>query len=197
MRYKLVDEFEKIYSEYQNVTAPQDRKVRLKLKEIIASYEECGIEERDFIDDIIKKFCELIELFRTEERVESALAREAGKANGAVYNDKQCPYASGDALLSDFLRYFTEQKGYPVITIKDYASKIKTFCTDKNNEYLYGIFPRDSVEGDALLFTYNNIETIIDRFDIRDENGDKSRQRQNIRAALRKLCEFRRIKDHE
>lgn len=194
MRYMLIKEFEDLYSEYQNAESREERMIKLKLNEIAACYAECGIEEREFADAITKKFCEVISLVK-EQGIESHSIESDG-IRGFMNNklrEEPLPYESGDNLLMAFYNHFAKEK--TAATLKDYAARIQTFAFDKHNEYLYSIFTPDEVGNeDPILFTYRNIEYIIAKFDTK-KNGETSKQRLNIRSALRKLNDFKREKE--
>ena len=79
----VTKKFDDFFNEFQNSSSTIDRKIKVKLKEIIACHEECTLEEKEFTNEIIDKFCELIDLI--EERnndVHNDLAFEYSTFNG-------------------------------------------------------------------------------------------------------------------
>ena len=63
--------FEELFKQYSDYTDTEGRRIKVKMKEIAACYDECNLEEREFVDDIIDKFCELID--RINDRNELAM----------------------------------------------------------------------------------------------------------------------------
>ena len=78
--------------------------------------------------------------------------------------------------------------------MKDYAARIKTFAYSE--QYLQSMIETGElgdlcVTADPVLFTYDNIELILARFNTKDDAGQSVKQRLNIRSALRMLNEFK------
>ena len=134
MRYQLCREFEDLYDEYRSATSPEARQIRLKLQEISLCYGECAPLERRFADDIIKNFCELLEIMKENSALASvafdanspanhqylALTQNPNQEEGGEYDDAQ-------ELLDEFYEYFL--KHHKESTVKDYAARIKTFAS--------------------------------------------------------------------
>lgn len=132
------------------------------------------------------------------------------------------PFDDGNALRIAFYNYFRNEKKknaaegeqYPEIntledlkadpvntTMRDYAARIQTFT----NAYLLEIpriaeiWHRETNNGpiDPVLFTYKHLELVLASFETREynEKGEKvlNKQKTNIRSALRKLNEFKRV----
>lgn len=202
----VTKKFDDFFNEFQNSSSTIDRKIKVKLKEIIACHEECTLEEKEFTNEIIDKFCELIDLI--EERnndVHNDLAFEYstfnGKPVGASENfltvlDEKIKYTSPENLLDDFYDYFIKTKTES--TMKDYVARIKTFAY--SGRYLdelleSGAIGFSTINDDPVLFTYKNIEIILARFNTKNTNGTSIKQRLNIRSALRMLNEFKKYKE--
>ncbi len=202
----VTKKFDDFFNEFQNSSSTIDRKIKVKLKEIIACHEECTLEEKEFTNEIIDKFCELIDLI--EERnndVHNDLAFEYstfnGKPVGASENfltvlDEKIKYTSPENLLDDFYDYFIKTKTES--TMKDYVARIKTFAY--SGRYLdelleSGAIGFNTINDDPVLFTYKNIEIILARFNTKNTNGTSIKQRLNIRSALRMLNEFKKYKE--
>lgn len=219
MRLKLVDAFEDLYQEYIDAQTPEKRRIRLKLNEISMCYGECDMQERVFVDEITKKFCELIQMLREEkENEDEALRRNYATppqntfgfmtANAAPQRNAffrqpsyrgQMPYRTGAQLLEAFYDYFVSDGEHKESTVKDYAARIKTFA----ERYLQTIprvwemylYEREQGTVDTILFTYVHLELIIASFDTKGENGETNKQKNNIRSALRKLNDFKRMQE--
>ena len=202
----VTKKFDDFFNEFQNSSSTIDRKIKVKLKEIIACHEECTLEEKEFTNEIIDKFCELIDLI--EERnndVHNDLAFEYrtfnGKPVGASENfltvlDEKIKYTSPENLLDDFYDYFIKTKTES--TMKDYVARIRTFAY--SGRYLdelieSGAIGFITINDDPVLFTYKNIEIILARFNTKNTNGTSIKQRLNIRSALRMLNEFKKYKE--
>lgn len=139
MRKIVTQQFENLYKEYQEATSRDDRKIRCKLEEIIACHKACDLEEREFSEDIIDKFCEMIAVMKSQYEQELANIREgeeesflepgcnlsgSGNLNHFVavrpetptcwispINQEDIPYCDGEELLVAFYnRYRNESK---------------------------------------------------------------------------------------
>lgn len=136
---------------------------------------------------------------------------------GIAERDEPPPFENGTALRIAFYNHFrneTKKNGqateYPEIrsldelkqdrvnaTMRDYVARIQTFA----NGYLPQL-PRiapllhQDRHLDPVLFTYRHLEWILASFETKeyDPNGQKvsSKQKNNLRSALRKLNEFKR-----
>ena len=217
MRYIPAQEFGDILNKYKDATSRSERRIKLKLSEIDTCYRECGVEEREFADDIIKKFCELIKLLDEEnEEDRQALIYKFEGMQGQdrwISSPKlTLPYETAEALLGAFYDRFKgteelpyaqiskmsvkERKGCANSTLNDYVARIGTFV----NSYLWDmprvaeIWSQESVNAhiDPVLFTYTYLELILASFDTKNEDGTPNKQKVNIRSALRKLNEFKR-----
>ena len=121
--------FDELFNKYRNATCIEDRRIKVKLKEIIACYDECGLEEQGFTSEIIDKFCELIDLLedRNEEERQALIFKydvsvnaandNASKnfvscqGNNAFGGQKRYPFENDDALMVAFYNHFrNEQK---------------------------------------------------------------------------------------
>ena len=134
--------------------------------------------------------------------------------------DQDCAFENDYQLLSAFYEYFKrpgddqlsyceieryefkdekDRKTKVNLTIFDYCNRIKTFCNKYLHEmHLEGIpraFYGEGFDGlkssKRIVFVYNNLELILAKMKITDENGETSKQKLNIRSALRKLNEFK------
>ncbi len=215
----ITEKFDALFNEYKGATDIMGRRIKVKLKEIVNCYDECSLEEREFSNEIINKFCELLDLF--EERNENERRSLEYKLYFNEEDQKRntwLPFSNGDALRIAFYNYFrNEQKNkkeheraqYPEIqklddlkgsnvnpTMRDYVARIQTFTKvylwdmPRVKEILY----QESTV-DLVLFTYKHLELILASFDTKEYNlnGEKviNKQKNNIRSALRKLNQFK------
>ena len=201
----ITKKFDSLFDEFKNPNTVIDRKIKVKLKEIIACHEECTLEEKEFTNVIIDKFCELTELI--EERHEYDIknlvfeystfsSKSTTSENFVTIPDEKMKYSSPEKLLDDFYDYFIETKTES--TMKDYVARIRTFAY--SGRYLAelldsGVIGFKTVDIDPVLFTYKNIEIILARFNTKDSNGSSIKQRLNIRSALRMLNEFKKYNE--
>ena len=217
MRYVPVQEFGDMLYKYKDATSRSERRIKLKLHEIDSCYRECSVEEREFADDIIKKFCELINLLdeQNEDERQALIYKYEGmleQEGWVAYQKRAIPYETSDMLLGAFYDRFKspeelpyaqisqmsikDRKGLANSTLIDYVARIGTFV----NSYLWDmpriaeIWSQESGNAhiDPVLFTYLHLELILASFDTKDENGNPVKQKVNIRSALRKLNEFKR-----
>lgn len=207
MRYLLPEELRDLNKEYQNAEAREERLIRLKLNEIAACYDECSAEEREFADEITKKFCEIIGILKQQHAAECQAIAEKYELAASVpwdpdyiqseeYNGRhltdRIQYKDPEELLNAFYNHYLDRKS--TSTMKDYAARIKTFAYSE--QYLQRMIASGElgdlcVTADPVLFTYDNIELILARFNTKDGAGQSVKQRLNIRSALRMLNEFK------
>ncbi len=202
----ITKKFDELFDKYKNSNYISERRIKLKLKEITACHEECTLEEQEFTNEIIDKFCELIALLeeRNEEERQALIFKYDALgtlSSGNVENFVASPnehlrYSTGEELLTDFYNYFIKVKTES--TMKDYVARVNTFAY--SGKYLYemlesGTLGVKTFDCDPILFTYQNIELIIAKFNTKDENGNSIKQRLNIRSALRMLNEFKKYKE--
>ena len=218
----VTEKFDELYNKYANATYILDRAIKVKLKEIIVCQEECDPSEQVFTYQIIDKFCEVIELLeeRNDEYCEALKFKCSGLEENPGTNLNQfmafpnnqntsredsMHYNNPGKLLDDFYKRFVKKdppspdddgKKSPS-TMNDYVARIKTFASSEQylDEMLSsGVLGIREINTDPILFTYNNIELILARFNTKDENGVAIKQRNNIRSALRLLNDFKREK---
>ena len=201
----ITKKFDSLFDEFKNPNTVIDRKIKVKLKEIIACHEECTLEEKEFTNEIIDKFCELTKLIeeRNEDDIKNLVfeystfsSKSTTSENFVAIPDEKMKYSSPEKLLDDFYDYFIETKTES--TMKDYVARIRTFAY--SGRYLAelldsGVIGFKTVDIDPVLFTYKNIEIILARFNTKDSNGSSIKQRLNIRSALRMLNEFKKYKE--
>lgn len=207
MRYLLPEELRDLNKEYQNAEAREERLIRLKLNEIVACYNEFGAEEREFADEITKKFCEIIGILKQQHTAECRAMLDKYEQAASIpwdpdyiqreeYNGRRLTdriqYKDPEEMLNAFYNHYLDRKS--TSTMKDYAARIKTFAYSE--QYLQSMIETGElgdlcVTADPVLFTYDNIELILARFNTKDDAGQSVKQRLNIRSALRMLNEFK------
>ncbi len=201
MFYKRVSELENLINEYKNAQSREDRLIKRRVDAIAACYAECNLDEREFADEIIVEFCRLISLLKEQhaKEKENIIAEyeeiysipEPASSNYIAFREEPSHYQKSSDLLDDFYNHFREEKTES--TLKDYVARIYTFA----NRYLHELFSSEEIANsnspDDIIFIYNNLEIIIARFNTKDENGKPAKQRVNIRSALRKLNDFKKM----
>ena len=198
----ITGKFDQLMETYKNATDTEGRRIRVKLREIAACYEECTVEEQEFLYDVVDKFCELVDLIH--DREDSRCNAMCGQYGADAYlpmvqcDLPQTPFCQdGNSILLNFHNHFIKRKSPS--TMQDYVARVRTFAYSKN--YLPSML-RSGELGireltmDPVVFTYQNIEQILARFQTKDENGVSIKQRNNIRSALRLLNDFKREIDH-
>ena len=185
--------------EYENLATKEDRFIRHSLEQIADLHRKCDKSEYYYADAITRNFCRVIELLEQKQETSGQPRAE------------QLPFCNGDELIGAFYNHFKspEQVDYWDIdralyngqqalvspTLKDYAARIRTFCSPK---YLGEMFTASQLQDrDPVLFTFENLELILATFRTRDALGNIVKQRVNIRSALRKLNEFKQSHKHQ
>lgn len=195
MGYRLPIELEMLHKAYQNATTREDRQIKLKIREIIACYDECGVDEREFADEIILKFCQVIRLLKQRPEADQ-LVQPSGRGRDLQqflsFREDDTAYHRADQLLDAFYQYAISKKS--AATTQDYVARIKTFAGSQ--QYLgamlaSGALGVKEIQTDPVLFTFRHIELILAKFQTKDSNGYSVKQRLNIRSALRLLNEFK------
>lgn len=170
--------------QYQNAETTDELLIKTKLDTIVSLYNNCKGEEFRLANELTAEFCRLIGELKAQQK------RELDAVKGAYDNLSQTKdfviYKNGEMLLNDFYRHFLPKKSS--LTLTDYVNRIKTF----SKLYLGEIYPDVATKNlpDAVLFTYDNLDYIIEHFKI-TENEKPIKQRMNIRSALKKLNEFK------
>ena len=219
----VTEKFNELRNQYADATDDVGLEIKLKLGEIIACQEVCTSIDRKFTFKLVDRFCELIELINErngkvmdvlryqrgdlEEIPYKTLDQYRAYANNPNFSQEDSSYEDSDELLDDFYNRFAKKDDdkesssddgkKSSSTMRDYVARIKTFAYSV--QYLpqmlasgeLGIRERNT---NPILFTYNNIELILARFNTKDENGVAIKQRNNIRSALRLLNDFKREK---
>ena len=216
MKHIFYEDFDNLLSDYRNPVTREDKLIKHKLDSIVALYDNCTVEEREFADEITLEFSRIIALLKKQHKQEIF---DLTHKETPVNNVQESPFEYDREVLEAFYDYFkgnyelayweienhkfesNEERRQKVnLTMWDYCNRIKTF----SNKYLFEIYSAESIphiiHGDnaeefesfePIVFVYNNLELIIAKIKTTDENGKVVKQRLNIRSALRKLNEFK------
>ena len=135
----------------------------------------------------------------------------ATSQEGRFSYDREVLEAFYDYFKGDYPLSFWQIEGYKFadnaqrkqlvnLTIWDYVNRIKTFA----NRYLQELYPEDCIplvvhgeraeeyeSFEPIVFIYEHLELIIAKMKTTNEDGETSKQRLNIRSALRKLNDFK------
>lgn len=63
-------DFDNLLKEYQNPTTREEKLIKHKLDSIVALYDSCSVEEREFADEITLEFSRIIALLKNQHRQE-------------------------------------------------------------------------------------------------------------------------------
>ena len=220
----VTEKFNELRNQYADATDDVGREIKLKLGEIIACQEVCNPIEHKFTFKLVDRFCELIELINERNgKVMDVLRFQCGEldeipvttlnqymayANNPNFSQEDSSYEDSAELLDDFYNRFAKKDDdnkesssdddkRSSSTMRDYVARIKTFAMSEQylDEMLSsGVLGVREINTNPILFTYNNIELILARFNTKDENGVAIKQRNNVRSALRLLNDFKREK---
>ena len=212
-------ELELLMREYRNAETNEDKLIKRKLESIAALCSECKSDEFVFANEITVEFCRVISLLREQHKKSATLENMVVSPAKSDYhsfiaypNENETHYSCGYELLGAFYNHFKKENeinyyeinGYPFSseterkektnsTLLDYVARIYTFA----NKYLHEIFSAEIIAAsnasDNIIFIYENLEMILAKYNTKDENGVSVKQRVNIRSALRKLNEFKRM----
>ena len=172
MRFKLHDEFESLLEEHSNAETREDKLIKHKLDSIVALYNNCTLEEREFVDEITCEFVRIIKLLKKQhekemenigEKYDNLLAQQAFVQD--ISHKEQSKYISNYTsdmeVLSAFYEYFKgddRKLEYEKIGTcefeneEDRKQKVNLTIFDYCNriktfasKYLYEIFPAEDV----------------------------------------------------
>lgn len=194
--------------EYQEPQTDEDKVIRRKLESVKALWQECKEGERVLAGEIITEFCRIVTILREQQK------RQALPPAILATDKRDRRYVCGADLLAAFYDHFkkeeqvsysetfqyreadrAERKAKLNSTLLDYVARINTFA----NRYLRELAEPSVIAnyGDDILYVYDHIEYLLARFNTKDEMGMPVKQRVNIRSALRKLNEFKCLKENQ
>lgn len=189
---------------YQN-----NKYISIKIDNLVALYD--SIDDNELAKEFSIEFCRLIDMIESEynkkiaesipwdEDVIDEFVTIPNKVDYRQYNDafglKESfynHYKKPEQLEYKMILFMSveERKGKVNSTVFDYLARINTF----GRKYLCEVYNESELpnnDDERFLFVYENIESIIARFNVKDEEGNYIKQKQNIVSALKKLYEFK------
>ena len=170
MNHIFYEDFDKLLCEYRTATTREDKLIKHRLDSIVSLYDNCGVEEREFADEITLEFSRIIALLKSQHKNEmfeltqkyEALQNQQEQAAFTPLSvpDKTSTYEYDREVLEAFYHYYMvdgqlpyykidgyafadneERKKLVNLTLWDYCNRIKTFAY----KYLYEIFPEESI----------------------------------------------------
>ena len=70
MKHIFYSEFDNLISDYKNPTTREESLIKHKLDSIVALYDACSVEEREFADEITLEFSRIIALLKNQHQKE-------------------------------------------------------------------------------------------------------------------------------
>lgn len=174
MNHIFYSEFYSLLADYQNPETREDKLIKHKLDSIVALYEHCSIEEREFSDEIMLEFSRIIALLKNQHRKEvfdlsqKCEELENGQFNRGVAKNCLVPirqeskYERDIDVLSNFYDYYKrpgddqlfywEIDGYEFENEEHRRAVVNLTMWDYCNriktfakKYLYEIYPEESI----------------------------------------------------
>lgn len=167
-------DFLNLLSEYQNPQTREDRLIKNKLDSIVALYDNCSVEEREFADEITLEFSRIIALLKNQHRQEvMELSQKCQELENRqenspstyipLHRQDQCDtYEYDYEVLADFYDHFKRPgdnqlsywqiDGYQFENEEHRRTLVNLTMWDYCNriktfakKYLYEIYPEDSI----------------------------------------------------
>ena len=174
MEHIFYVDFDNLLSEYAEPVTREDKLIKHKLDAIVALYDSCGVEEREFADEITLEFSRIIALLKNQHRQEVLELTEKyqelgnGEANvstayiplhrQAVSDTYEYDYDVLSAFYDHFKRPGDDQLSYYQIEGYEFESEehrralvnltMWDYCNRIKTfakKYLYEIYPKDSI----------------------------------------------------
>jgi hypothetical protein len=174
MNHIFYSEFYSLLADYQNPETREDKLIKHKLDSIVALYDHCSVEEREFSDEIMLEFSRIIALLKNQHRKEvfdlsqKCEELENGQFNRGVAKNCLVPirqestYESDIDVLSNFYDYYKrpgddqlfywEIDGYEFENEEHRRALVNLTMWDYCNriktfakKYLYEIYPEESI----------------------------------------------------
>jgi hypothetical protein len=70
MNHIFYSDFDNLLNEYRDPSTREDKLIKHKLDSIVALYDSCGVEEREFADEITLEFSRIIAILKNQHRQE-------------------------------------------------------------------------------------------------------------------------------
>ena len=174
MEHIFYADFINLLNEYRDPSTREDKLIKHKLDAIVALYDSCSVEEREFADEITLEFSRIIALLKNQHRQEmmelSQKCREpeSGRENASAtyipihYQDQNDVYEYDYEVLNAFYNHFKrpgeDQLFYWQIEGYEFESEEQRkalvnltmwdYCNRIKtfaNKYLYEIYPEDTI----------------------------------------------------
>lgn len=92
MEHIFYEDFDKLLREYGNPETREEKLIKHRLDSIVALYENCSVEEREFADEITLEFSRIIAILKSRHQKEIF---EITQKHGELQNEKDGFAASG------------------------------------------------------------------------------------------------------
>ena len=167
-------DFDNLLREYAEPVTREDKLIKHKLDSIVALYDNCSVEEREFADEITLEFSRIIALLKNQHRQELMELSQQYQDFGNRSETLSTAYIplhrqAGDdryeydyEVLNDFYDHFKRPgddqlsywqiEGYEFESEEDRRAKVNLTMLDYCNriktfakKYLYEIYPEDSI----------------------------------------------------
>lgn len=174
MGHIFYEDFSILLSEYRDPNTREEKLIKHKLDSIVALYDSCSVEEREFADEITLEFSRIITILKNHHRQElmemtqKCQELESRKENSPTafislhHQDQVHTYEYDRDVLSDFYDhykragddqlYYWQIEGYEFESEAERRAKVNLTMWDYCNriktfakKYLYEIYPEDSI----------------------------------------------------
>ena len=172
MEHIFYADFSNLLNEYQEPTTREEKLIKHKLDSIIALYDSCSVEEREFADEITLEFSRIIALLKNQHRQElmelSQKCQELENRQEKLpqlyipFHNQEKLYEYDDDVLADFYDHFKRPgddqlsywqiEGYQFENEEHRRALVNLTMWDYCNriktfakKYLYEIYPEDSI----------------------------------------------------
>lgn len=167
-------DFDKLLNDYREPTTREDKLIKLKLDAIVALYDSCSGEEREFADEITLEFSRIIALLKNQHRQEllelsqKYQARSNGQEGSSMAyissngQEQSGTFEDDNEVLEAFYNYFKRSgenqlsyrqiEGYVFESEEERRAKVNLTIWDYCNriktfakKYLYEIYPEEYI----------------------------------------------------
>ena len=172
MKHIFYGEFEQLLNEYKEATSREDKLIKHRLDSIVALYENCGVEECEFADEITLEFSRIIALLKNQYKNEiveltkkcEALQQDQESVHTlyipAVSSEQSNTFERDFEVLEAFYNHYLEDGQLPYYMIDGYVfenneerkKKVNLTMWDYCNriktfakKYLFEIFPEETI----------------------------------------------------
>ncbi len=174
MGHIFYSDFYSLLNDYQNPETREDKLIKHKLDSIVALYDHCNAEEREFSDEIILEFSRIIALLKNQHRKEILdLSRKCEELEKGQFNmgtatncfvpmEQESAYEYDIDVLSNFYDYYKRPgddqlfywqiEGYEFENEEQRRKLVNLTMWDYCNriktfakKYLYEIYPEESI----------------------------------------------------